>query len=446
MLKRIICILSLLVLAAQSAFAGDITFENIIRRDHPLRRGVSLNVSDSEAEEIDAECTISFFSDLSFEEYLAEIILESEELPETISGLGTYGIPRSEFADRYFDVALKRPDILLSTSYDVSEVLSGTDIVESIIPVYVVDSKAEADMARFQMEEAVKEYTDLASAYNTDLEKMLIIHDKMVADCVYDERVYDKSVEQSVWETMHHALGVLRDKKAVCQGYSQALYIIAKELGIELDFCYSESGNHMWNYVKLDEKWYHMDMTNDDEALSGGEAMHNYFMLSDNSLSSSIHGSDRRSFSGKTYNCTDTKYESDHFFNMLIPFTAARGTDGCFSAPIELKDDEKGISGTAEFKSKSLYTGAVISQLYLLENNLYYLMYTTKAVETPMFFYRYDNKNKIGRAFLQPLGEDVAGFLRVAENIPQVPMSFMAFLWNKTNLTPYTEKAVWTQN
>ena len=446
MLKRIICILSLLVLAAQSAFAGDITFENIIRRDHPLRRGVSLNVSDSEAEEIDAECTISFFSDLSFEEYLAELILESEKLPETISGLGTYGISKSEFSDRYFDVALKRPDILLSTSYRVSKVLSGTDIVESIIPVYVVDSKAEADTARRQMKEAVKEYTDLASAYNTDLEKMLVIHDKMVADCVYDDREDDEVVDESVWKTMHHALGVLRDKKAVCQGYSQALYIIAKELGIELDFCLSESGEHMWNYVNLDDKWYHMDMTNDDPALPGGEAMHNYFMLSDDSLSSPIHGSDRRSFSGKTYNCTDTRYESDHFFNMLIPFTAARGTDGCFSAPIEIKDDEKGISGIAEFKSKSLYTGAVISQLCLLENNLYYLIYTTKTVETPMFFYRYDNKNKTERVLLQPLDEDVAGFLSIAANIPQLPMSFTAFLWNKTNLTPYTEKAVWSQN
>lgn len=446
MLKRIICILSILVLAAQSAFAGDVTFENIIRRDTPLRRGVFLNVSDFEAEEIDAESTISFFSDLSFEEYLAELILESEELPKTISGLGTYGISRSEFSNKYFDIALKRPDMLLSTSYGVSEVLSGTDIVESIIHVYVVDSKAEADTARSQMQKAVKEYTDLASAYNTDLEKMLVIHDKMVADCVYDDREDDEVVDQGVWKTMHHALGVLRDKKAVCQGYSQALYIIAKELGIELDFCYSKSGHHMWNYVKLDGEWYHMDMTNDDPALAGGEAIHDYFMLSDNSLSSPIHGSDRRSFSGKTYNCTDTKYESDHFFNMLIPFTAARGTDGCFSAPIEIKDDEKGISGTAEFKSESLYTGAVISQLYLLENNLYYLIYTTKAVENPMLFYRFDNKNQTKRALLQPLNEDVAGSLRIAANIPQTPMSFTAFLWNKTNLTPYTEKAVWSQN
>lgn len=445
MLKRTICILSILVLAAQSAFAGDITFENIIRRDPPLRSGVFLNVSDSPAEEIDAESTISFFSELSFEEYISALILESEELPEIISGLGSYGISQSEFADRYFDIALKRPDILLSTSYSVSKVLSGTDIVESIIPVYVVDSKAEADTARLQMQKAVKEYTDLASTYNTDLEKMLVIHDKMVADCVYDDREDDEVVDQSVWKTMHHALGVLRDKKAVCQGYSQALYVIAKELGIELDFCYSESGKHMWNYVKLDREWYHMDMTNDDPALAGGEAMHNYFMLSDNSLSSSIHGSDRRSFSGKTYNCTDTKYESDHFFNMLIPFTAARGADGCFSAPIDIKDDEKGISGTAEFKSKSLYTGAVVSQLCLLENNLYYLIYTTRNIESSALFYRYDNENQTRKVPLRQLNEDTVGHLSIAADIPEFPMSFTAFLWNNTNLTPYTSKASWSQ-
>lgn len=445
MLKRIICILSILVLAAQSAFAGDITFENIIRRDTPLRRGVFLNVSDFEAEEIDAECTVSFFSDLSFEEYLAELILESEELPEIISGLGTYRISRSEFANRYFDIALKRSDMLLSTSYGVSEVLSGTDIVESIIPVYVVDSKAEADTARSQMKKAVKEYTDLASAYNTDLEKMLVIHDKMVADCVYDDREDDKDVDQGVWKTMHHALGVLRDKKAVCQGYSQALYAIAKELGIELDFCLSESGDHMWNYVKLGGEWYHMDMTNDDLALPGGEAMHDYFMLSDNSLSSPIHGSDRRSFSGKTYNCTDTKYESDHFFNMLIPFTAARGADGCFSASIKITDTEKGVSGTTEFKSKSLYTGAVVSQLCLLENNLYYLFYPTKNIESSMLFYRHDNRNQTKRVLLPQLAEDGVASLKIAANIPQDTMSFTTFLWDAANLTPYTARATWSQ-
>ncbi len=462
MVKRIICLLMALLFISSNCFAQDIIFKEITEKDYPMKNGVFLNADETQAEEVQAQYIVSFFSDLSFEEYIAEFILESGELPEKISGLSKYDIPKSKFADKYFDVALKYPELLIATDYDVSEVVSGTDIVESIIPVYVVDSKAAADTARSQMKAAVKEYTDLASAYNTDLEKMLVIHDKMVADCAYDERENDKDVDISVWKNMHHALGVLRDKKAVCQGFSQALYMIAKELEIELDFCYSKSGDHMWNYVKIDGEWYHMDMTNDDPALAGGEATHDYFMLSDASLASSIHGSDRRSFSGKTYNCTDTKYESDHFFNTLIPFTAQRAEDGYFSASLNLVDEGEGIDTTVQFKSKTLYTGPVIQTHCITdrkytqvtdsvatektERALYIMAYPTKALEKTMVISRYDNKNAISMLRGISLLPNELLILRIASGVPEdVPLSFTAFIWNEDTLAPYAEKAMWTQ-
>ncbi len=475
MIKRTICFLMAFLFISSSSFAQDVIFKEITAETSVLSGGARLGKAQDVIIEEAEDFGISFFNTMPFDEYIAEAVFSYGKLPEKITGLSQYLISEQDFADKYFDALLTHPEIPVKTEYEILGVVPGTDIVEYVVPIYMVESIEEAEIARKQIEDGVKEYTSLAASYNTDLEKLIVIHDKMVADCAYDVRVESKdpAISNSVPNSIRHAIGVFRDKKAVCQGYTQALYVIAKALGIEMDICYSEEKSHMWNYVKLDGKWYHMDMTNDDPLLEDEAgnifvredttAYHTYFMVSDGKLIPSIHGTDYRTFSGESYTCNDKAYEENHFFNMLIPFTAERAEDGYFHAYVNVSDEGEGIDTEVHFKSKTLYTGPVIPTYCLAdrkytqvtgsvatektEKALYIMAYPTKALENTMVISRYDNKNNISMLKGMPLLKNELLISRVARGVPEgVSMSFTAFVWDADTLVPYAEKTVWTQN
>lgn len=74
----------------------------------------------------------------------------------------------------------------------------------------------------------------------------------------------------------HNAYGALVNGKAVCDGYSKAFQVICNRLGIDCvginGFCpefnkengESSDTGHMWNCVKIDGEWYHVDVTWND--------------------------------------------------------------------------------------------------------------------------------------------------------------------------------------
>lgn len=455
MLKRIICLLLILIIFPCSSFAEDIVFEGAVVEPRIPLGGVADKEITAIAVDGAYENYISFFNNLPFDEYIAAVILESEDLPTEITGLSQYNIKKDSFENIYCDTIMRHPEALLkfggSYEYDTE-----TEIVLSVIPKYLVGTKAEADVARQQIANELESYTSLAGEYETDVEKLLVIHDKMVYDCIYDERVLSEETVNDAPDSVYYALGVFRDKLAVCQGYSQALYMIAKELGIELDFCVSNEIDHMWNYVKLDGKWYHMDMTNDDPEDAYGRAKHTYFLVSDGGLSSTAHGNTWRHYGGReTYICSDTKYESDHLFNMLIPFTARRAEDGYFHVSASFGQTP------VDFKSKSLYTGAVVvspcittGEYIVIESgvetekegtNLYLVQYATRDV--PALLPIVKGVGGIGVLGVQNSFLKDKGYLKLI--LPDVDETrlqpFTTFLWDATNLTPYATKATWNE-
>lgn len=451
MRKRIISIMIMLLLTSQAAFAQNVSFEDCAQESRLLTGGMLSEVKAIAAAE--EEYSFSFFNTLSFEEY---IVAAAEEMPEKIENLSQYEIQYTDFEDKYFSVVMRHPELLMKTAceYWYNE---GTGIVTSVKPVYLVETEEERKTAREAMETELQEYLDLAAGYNNDVEKLIVIHDKMVADCVYDERVLKEETKDQAPDTVYHALGVLRDKWAVCQGYSQALYMIGERLGIELDFCKSNEVNHMWNYVKLDGKWYHMDMTNDDPADSQGRANHTYFLVSDDSLIPEGHGNSWRRYEGEAYDCKDKKYETDHLFNVIIPFTAKREADGLFHI-------YAGLNGIpVDFRSESLYTGAVIDALAVadgkysvIENNvvvekegtnLYLMQYATRDVPKLQPIIKWED-NSIGLFPAQQAFSKHNGYIKLIK--PDVEDSvlpdFTVFLWDSATLEPYSVKTVWSND
>lgn len=57
------------------------------------------------------------------------------------------------------------------------------------------------------------------------------------------------------------AYGALVDHKAVCQGYSEAFYLIMSKLKIPVRYDSEPRIDHIWNQVKIGKKWYAVDAT-----------------------------------------------------------------------------------------------------------------------------------------------------------------------------------------
>ncbi|MBQ3843127.1 MAG: hypothetical protein II820_10605 [Ruminiclostridium sp.] len=111
-----------------------------------------------------------------------------------------------------------------------------------------------------------------------DVDKALYVHDYLVLNCKYGAM------------SQHTMYDCLVGKKAVCQGYSLAYeYIMRDCLGIDCTVVFSRTQNHMWNYLKIGNKWYHVDLTLDDPGTSyngttydmWGLVLHKNFLMSD---------------------------------------------------------------------------------------------------------------------------------------------------------------------
>ena len=104
----------------------------------------------------------------------------------------------------------------------------------------------------------------------SEFDKIKYIHDYIINNCIYYPGDLDNITNQNVFT----AYGVLVEGSAVCEGYSKAFALLCDEVGIECKLVTGKSKNngvsHMWNMVKCDGDWYHMDVTWDDPTLPNG--------------------------------------------------------------------------------------------------------------------------------------------------------------------------------
>ena len=95
---------------------------------------------------------------------------------------------------------------------------------------------------------------------NMDTEtKIKTIHDYIINTTKYDRNRSDNKIKQYHSDT---AYGALIEHYAICGGYSDSMKLFLDKLNIPNYKISSE--NHIWNLVKVNDKWYHLDLTWDD--------------------------------------------------------------------------------------------------------------------------------------------------------------------------------------
>jgi hypothetical protein len=109
------------------------------------------------------------------------------------------------------------------------------------------------------------------------------IHDYMVRNVKYGYKKDDKGEDSKAYSSY----GALVDKKAVCNGYAQAMKLLCDLSGIECSMIVGKADgeNHAWNLVKLDDSWYHVDATWDDPTPDDPERIfYHYFNTTDDMI------------------------------------------------------------------------------------------------------------------------------------------------------------------
>ncbi|MBQ8003433.1 MAG: hypothetical protein IJ297_08335 [Clostridia bacterium] len=132
---------------------------------------------------------------------------------------------------------------------------------------YSVDSMDEVADVWAKIDIATEEILLYISPDMTDFEKIMTVHDYMVNNYVYNIADTDQTFL------------IMLDKVGVCAAYSEAFQHMMNVLGIEATLVTSDEMGHIWNMVKLDGRWYHVDITWDDPVPDQAARVNHQFML-----------------------------------------------------------------------------------------------------------------------------------------------------------------------
>ncbi len=154
------------------------------------------------------------------------------------------------------------------------QIYSNATSVVSIKPTYIMTGD-DLDTAKTIFEQKVTNILSGITSSMSEYEKELYLHDKLAEMITYEEGT-----------NAHNAYGALVEGKAVCEGYAEALQYLLQRAGIQSFLAIGASinpstglsENHEWNYVRINDNYYHTDLTWDDQ---GENLFHAYFNQTD---------------------------------------------------------------------------------------------------------------------------------------------------------------------
>ncbi|MGX8850534.1 transglutaminase domain-containing protein [Amedibacillus sp. YH-ame10] len=241
--------------------------ENLRDRTGDIEKDVRLNDSTEEEEEkaetLYNDYTIYASNGLS--EYLAlqmlngQIRVNLDEFKEAMD--------QEYLLDAWYEAIYQNPLTLgvRGISYDAKN----NDVLIS----YDQDSKTQ----RTKQQEIVTKVKEVNKSIikegMSDLEKETAINDYLCANAEYDDAALEnaeknnfKKVDEEFNDSFT-AYGILINGKGVCAGYAGAFKLLADDAGLKnvvVTGYLQGSLPHAWNRVSLDEEWYTLDTTNND--------------------------------------------------------------------------------------------------------------------------------------------------------------------------------------
>lgn len=218
----------------------------------------------------------------------------------------TYHLTPEACTDAYFAAVNEYPDLF----YIGGEYRYRTEngYVTEIAPAYLY-TPTEIEQRISSYEAGVNAVVEYASTSETTIGKLLLANDYLCMNYKYDED-YDIYSAQEFFEY----------GEGVCQAYTLAYAAVLDKLGITNARVISRGMNHTWNVVQIDGNWYHIDVTwNDPLPDTPMRALHEFFLLSDDAISSEGNYGTPHYGWGQTVICGSTKYDQYFWRNVYSP-------------------------------------------------------------------------------------------------------------------------------
>lgn len=121
-----------------------------------------------------------------------------------------------------------------------------------------------------------------------DYERIYTVSRWLAKRCKYDWDYYNYLELGGSWQERfadYHAKSkcayeAIVNKRGVCAAYADATYFLLKNMGYDVVYIHGKAygGEHAWNYVRLDGKWYALDNTWNDTD-DGDEFRTDYFLI-----------------------------------------------------------------------------------------------------------------------------------------------------------------------
>lgn len=189
--------------------------------------------------------------------------------------------------------------------------------ITKIEPAYSYEKSVSLEMVAQYKYEAERLVADLkGNNAVSDLDKALLLHDRIAVMCEFDLGDETGSVDDEAF----NGYGVFLKRKAVCHGYSEAYDYLLELVGIKSELCRSVALNHTWNIITINGKEYHVDITWDDSIWGAtrwdviGKIDHRYFMVSSTKLYPSHAATDYDT------SPTDTTYDNYYWRDIQSAF------------------------------------------------------------------------------------------------------------------------------
>lgn len=173
-----------------------------------------------------------------------------------------------------FDELVNQDDYLHYTIDKYSYVYEGfKGNVTISFQVQYAETKEQSDYVTSRVDEILSR---IITDGMDDYQKEKAIHDYIVLNVEYDTSYTENS-----------AYAALTKGKTVCQGYSLLAYKMLNRAGIETRIVEGDAkGLHLWNLIRLDGEWYHLDCTWDDPVPNrDGYISYRFFNLTDEQIS-----------------------------------------------------------------------------------------------------------------------------------------------------------------
>ena len=225
-----------------------------------------------------------------FNKYVVSSLLYFNEATDVTKFLKEYKWSHDKIFHAFWDVIYNNPQIFYVDYHHLRltnfRVVGKSNIICGLTDYKFSIKESEYPQRKAELDKVVAEAMEYASGSDDPVEKARRLHDFIVRICEYDKKAAEEDDYSPLARTAYSAL--VR-RKAVCEGYMMGYRYLLREAGIYSEEVFSDAMGHCWNYVKIGDNWYHVDVTWDDPIFSGKNpetfpALHDHFLLSDKAI------------------------------------------------------------------------------------------------------------------------------------------------------------------